>query len=531
MSDWIKLLLSMSLSGSILAIVIFAIKPFTKHKISKSIQYYIWLVVLLRLIVPFSFEGSIMNNVFYGEQTIESAISENSSLPVKVQNEINPSIITTDQDSQVNTEYKETYNDENNYGRQFLSVFNEVALYIWILGTVISIIVTLKGYFWFNKVLRYANKPATDEENKILLEVSCGKSNIRLARNKFIKTPMALGIFRPCIIIPDDDFDENQIRNILLHEVSHLNRFDITIKWLTMIVTSIHWFNPLMYFIKKEINKACELACDENVIKGLNSQEKQAYGDTLIAVVAESKYPLSILQATMCEEKRSLKERLVAIMNYSKKSKVTKFFSVVLLLSFISASICLGVGVGSNKYSIKNLFVSTKVVEFKDVNKGEYDLEEISKYKTPYVGDFSKVFAIVNQLIIPDNAYTQRYISLETEKTPYGITIFYQTKEEKPDFSPSMLSNPNSDFNCNLRKNALILFSMIGNVDTITFSFCDSPYSGELDKSKYNCETIFSRQQVLKDYYNFDSIKEDIGLLKEALENTKKNYTLSKLES
>ena len=44
-----------------------------------------------------------------------------------------------------------------------------------------------------------------------------------------------------------------------------------------------------MYFMKKEINNACELACDEAVIRNLNTSEKQAYGDTLISVVFESK--------------------------------------------------------------------------------------------------------------------------------------------------------------------------------------------------------------------------------------------------
>ena len=76
-----------------------------------------------------------------------------------------------------------------------------------------------------------------------------------------------------------------------------------------MIAASIHWFNPFIYLIKKEINHACELACDEAVIKNLSSSEKQAYGDTLISVVAEHKYPLGVLQATMCEEKKSLKKK------------------------------------------------------------------------------------------------------------------------------------------------------------------------------------------------------------------------------
>jgi len=146
---------------------------------------------------------------------------------------------------------------------------------------------------------------------------------------------MLIGVMRPCIIIPDINFNEIQFKNILLHEIVHLKRFDILVKWLIMIAISIHWFNPLMYFIKKDINNSCELACDEAVIKNLSQAEKQDYGDTLISVVAQHKDPTGILQVTMCEEKKGLKERLVAIMNHSRKSKKVIIFSVILLGSLI----------------------------------------------------------------------------------------------------------------------------------------------------------------------------------------------------
>ena len=77
MNEIIKLILSLSLSGSILAVIIFLLKPFIKYKLSKSIQYYIWMVVLLRLVLPFSFEVSIMNDVFYGNNASMSVDSGN----------------------------------------------------------------------------------------------------------------------------------------------------------------------------------------------------------------------------------------------------------------------------------------------------------------------------------------------------------------------------------------------------------------------------------------------------------------------
>ncbi|MHB8280614.1 MAG: M56 family metallopeptidase [Candidatus Humimicrobiaceae bacterium] len=332
MNETIKLILSLSLSGSILAVLIFAVKPFIKHKLSKSIQYYILIVVLLRFIIPFSFEGSIMNDVFYSNKTPLEISSQGTVQPMAnaSENIINSSILPNVRENATNTVL--FHSAINN----FRDLFNQYALYLWLLGIIIALTVNLTGYARFSKHLKQANKPATDDQNRILASLLNGRNNVRLVRNRFSTTPMLIGILRPYIIIPDINFNEKQLKNILLHEIAHLKHFDIGVKWLTMIAASIHWFNPLMYFIKKEINHACELACDEAVIGNLNPAEKQAYGDTLISVVSENKYPMGILQAAMSEEKETLKERLVAIMKYNKKSKSIILMSIMLLIAFIS---------------------------------------------------------------------------------------------------------------------------------------------------------------------------------------------------
>jgi len=97
-----------------------------------------------------------------------------------------------------------------------------------------------------------------------------------------------------------------------------------------------------MYIIRRQINKACELACDESVIKKLSAEERQSYGDSLILVVSDQKYPKGVFHATICEEKKGLKERLFAIKNYCKKSKVISVISVILVLSVITSGIVLG---------------------------------------------------------------------------------------------------------------------------------------------------------------------------------------------
>lgn len=626
-----KLLLSLSLSGSILTTLILAIKPFIKNRLSKSIQYYIWIVVLLRLIIPFSSENSIMNGAFYSNINPIEISTKGTLIPIKgtSENTINSSILPKIQENIINGVNK----DDASQSIYFRDIFNRYVLYIWLIGVILALTVNLVGYIRFLKYLKQENTLASDEENSMLANLLMGRKHVRLLRNPFVTTPMLIGIIRPYIIIPDHGFNEKQLKNILLHEVSHLKRFDIAIKWLTMIATSIHWFNPLMYFIKKEINHACELACDEAVIKNLNPKEKQAYGDTLISVVSESKYSSQVLQVTMCEEKKSLKERLVAIMKYSKKTRLIIVASVILMVSAIIGAIVLGASVGTSNnnppklyinaeyiktkvaltgsYSWKNrsgyiqadsdhpknfqykadnivnitakqqLIIGTQnlkldkkynftideisvykkgqLVEFKSVepsfmngnlylqgppDSGEYiysirlnfkdkgivsygfvvrvdmltyNLPEISKYKTPYVGDNSKVSAIAGNLPAPSSYFKQQFISMKTVAKPYKLIVYYEAASVDKYEGVWPSTTLNSVLLRSNRLNALVLFCMIDNLDEVTFAFRNSQSYGKLDELKYNVSFTFVRGSVEKEYGDLSLFRDNLNLLQDAL--------------
>jgi len=633
MNETVRLLLSLSLSGSILAIIILVVKPFIRHKFSKSIQYYIWIVVLLRLVLPFSFEASIMNDLFYGDQTPTATTLQGEVQPLEnaVGNIFNSNSLPKVQENTTNA----VYNADTNHDKYFKDLFNVYGLYLWLLGVIIAVSINLIGYARFLKHLKQTNTPATDEENTMLVGLLKGRNNVGLVRNRFMTTPMLIGIIRPYILIPNICFTEKELRNILLHEITHLKHFDITVKWLTMIVTSVHWFNPLIYLIKREVNHACELACDEAVIKDLSPVEKQAYGETLISVVAEHKYPIGVLQATMCEEKQSLKERLIAIMNHNKKSKLTIISSAILLGLVIVGALYLGagVGIGVGKATPPNIYISTEEEEtkvactgtyswsyrgthiqadsdhptnfnynpdnivsatakqqliigtqklksdkkydftiqqisvykdkqlisfesvepsfmngdlylqapqdageyiyslelnFKDkgtVNYGfvvrvdmlTYNLKNISKYKTPYVGNNGKVSAIAGRLPVPDNYFTQQYISMETNEKPYGLTIYYEAKYNTEYKGVWPIVTPDTIIETNSRKNALVVFCMIDNLDEVTFAFRNSQSKGKLDESKYNTAFTFQRASFEEKYGDLSVLGGNLNLLGDAL--------------
>ena len=72
--------------------------------------------------------------------------------------------------------------------------------------------------------------------------------------------------FLPSADIPGKDF-----RYIILHELMHYKRRDMFYKWLVQITVCLHWFNPLVHLMSREITKACEFSCDEAVLAKMGS--------------------------------------------------------------------------------------------------------------------------------------------------------------------------------------------------------------------------------------------------------------------
>jgi beta-lactamase regulating signal transducer with metallopeptidase domain len=660
MNETVKLLLSLSLSGSILAVLIFALKPLVKHRFSKAVLYYVWIIVLLRLVVPFSFEESLMNNMFY-KQSLETPIAsvENVTLHEKSESTafnletVSGNLVNNGQaagEKSIDVELGEgsVRSGESAYFSSVIKHLKNNIFYLWLAGFLVVLGKNIFGYIMFLKHVVKGNKEANPEEKRLLVEFVDGEKQVELKRNSFVNTPMLIGCLKPCILIPDIYFNEKQLRNILLHELTHLRRYDIVIKWLTMITASVHWFNPLLYIVKKEINHACELSCDEAVIKNLTAAERQCYGDTLIAVVSDQSYPVGVLQATMCEEKRTLKERLLAIMQHSRKSRSVKVLSVVLVITIIISGLFLGAGVGKPKvdappsiyisseyeptkeavlgsyswkykggaigdadnplnfqYHFGNIVSVSKSqqlvitsqklkkdkkyefnidafsiykdgkpqqkglllenhmqggssdggvyikapaeageylyvmnITFKDKGTAEYaflvrvdmpvyDLAKISKYKTPYIGDNSKVLAIVGNLPVPEKLYfKQQYISMKTDKKPYRLNIYYELREGEQPRSSWPISLSEGTYYDVLQKNALVLFCMIDNLDEVTFQFRNSKSNEKLDETAYDSFYTITRGEIKEKYGDISKISSSLELLEKALASSNEELQL-----
>ncbi len=96
---------------------------------------------------------------------------------------------------------------------------------------------------------------------------------------------MLVGAFFPAIYIPCREIPDENMRMVLLHELTHYKRKDLFVKWLSVFANAAHWFNPLAYILRANIAEACEVSCDMEVTKNMSADEQKLYMQTIIDLV------------------------------------------------------------------------------------------------------------------------------------------------------------------------------------------------------------------------------------------------------
>ena len=350
MNAVLKIFLSMSFSGSLLILILLLGKQFLKNKISRQWQYYIWLVVVLRLLLPFGTEVSLMGKAY---QAVDQAISQTAPLPPQQQPPLNapesnlaPAVGAEHHNETVSSPADDvtTAHPLQDIG---VLLINQIWL-VWLVAALGLLIRKITIYQGFMRYIRAGLTPVSDierlDELSIVAEQSGIKKPIELCVNPLVSSPLLIGFFRPCIVLPSADIPEKDFRYIILHELMHYKRRDMFYKWLVQITVCLHWFNPLVHLMSREITKACEFSCDEAVLTKMGSGNAQDYGKTLLdAMAAVGRYKENFGAVTLSENKHLLKERINAIMNFKKKSTAIRFLTGALTLCVMFGAAFVGV--------------------------------------------------------------------------------------------------------------------------------------------------------------------------------------------
>ena len=345
MAEYLKVPVSLSLSGSLVILVLLLCGPLLRGRVSRRWQYYVWLVAIFRLLLPLSPQASPIGALFrepeappavqaaspYAAETVP-ARAETAPNPL---HPVQPSVPPPDPAS------------------AGISPAEALAL-AWLGGALVLMVWRVSAYLHFLRCLRAGRREVSDPALLDLLARTGEELKVRrpveLWENPLAASPMLLGLFRPRIVLPSAAVSETDFRCTALHELTHYRRRDLLYKWLVQLTVCLHWWNPLVWVMAREIDRACELACDEAVLRRLKPEERLSYGDALLrALESGGGYRAARGSVSLGESAELLKERLSAIMNFKKPSRWTALLSLVLAAALTTGAAAAGAYTGPAK--------------------------------------------------------------------------------------------------------------------------------------------------------------------------------------
>ncbi|MDE7221262.1 MAG: M56 family metallopeptidase [Oscillospiraceae bacterium] len=377
MTEGLTIILSLSLSGSAVISLIWLLEKLVRGRAGRRWGYYIWLIAVLRLLLPLAPAGSPAGELAVrAERTAVQAIAAPASGETGA-----------DQTPEGTGGPARREPEEPSRLRELGTAALENLWLIWLAGALVLAVRKATAYQGF---VRYVRAGWTAAEDPALLDLAAEagamagvKRPVEVYVNPLLATPMLLGTLRPRVVLPTAALGKEDLKYVLLHELIHCRRGDILYKWLVQLAVCVHWFNPLVHWMSREIERTGELACDEAALLRLDEAGRRAYGDALLrAMEAGGGYKADLSAATLGKNGRLLKERLDAIMNFKKITRSAAALSLAL------AALVGLTAVAAGAYTGMPAPEGTAVLSGKAAGNGEDETQRYTMecyYEMPYM--------------------------------------------------------------------------------------------------------------------------------------------------
>lgn len=207
----------------------------------------------------------------------------------------------------------------------------EILTVVWAVGTLLWLAVMAAGWISFQRRVRRleARQHSARENLETTLATLCSDLGIvrvpRLVLTNTVAGPALTGWWHPRILMPPsatEALNPSQLRMVMLHELGHLYRRDVAVSWLLCLLQAVHWFNPFVWWAFRQIRVEAERATDEWVMRRIDAESPSDYGETLIRLLETAGRGRSMAPGLVgvVESRISLRSRLAAIGRFRKKS-------------------------------------------------------------------------------------------------------------------------------------------------------------------------------------------------------------------
>ncbi len=327
-------LLNMSITAGwlVLAVVILRL---VFRRAPKWIHCLLWALVAVRLLCPVSVESALslipsaetvpVDNFLYDVPAIHSGV---------------PAV-----DAVVNPIISNSFTPEPSYSVNPMQVVSILAANVWILGMAAMVLYVVITTLRLRRQVR---------------EAAYVRDNIWQCDR--IATPFILGVFRPRIYLPTL-LGAEETRSVVAHEQAHLARRDHWWKPLGFLLLTVYWFNPLLWLGYILLCRDIEAACDQRVVRDMDTEGRREYSRVLLACSA----PRHLVTACpLAFGETGVKTRIKSVLNYKKPA----FWLVITaIIATIVAAVCLLTNPKTSISEDMDAFLSQAIIQH---NRGEH---------------------------------------------------------------------------------------------------------------------------------------------------------------
>ncbi|MDW7650309.1 MAG: M56 family metallopeptidase [Bacillota bacterium] len=334
--------LTLSLMGTVTAAGILLVKWLASARFSPKWHYFIWMLLVARLLIPVFPESSL--SIFNlpvrqheAGTAIEYQAGDKISFSAASQRDTSSGIIPRTKD------LPDKYTPIDPGQTPDYVEFPRSFIHAWLARFWLAGFLLIAVYFLSLRILLHIKlhriPPYKNNRFQALLYEAMsvtGYSN-ELVVFEFdgIATPSLFGIFRPRLLIPPrmmDRLEDRDIYHMLLHEFAHVKHRDPLIHTILHLVLSLHWFNPFIWLAIRRMKLDGELACDAYVLEHLH-KDKGSYGETLLRVmdIAGNRNFASVTTC-MAVYKSNLRRRIELVANRRTYTKTVSALTVIITI-------------------------------------------------------------------------------------------------------------------------------------------------------------------------------------------------------